>query len=189
MTSSYGHKVIKFIGKNVWQSFKFEGGQHCVQRYPKNDRGGRRHTSIVSVAVLPLPPTKEYKPLPDSELNIIAQIGKQTAGGQNANKVASAIRMTHKPTGLQVFIQNERDQHQNKKVALQILTAKVNELINSKKQNDYNIVRKIQLGDGGRGVKTRTYNFIESRVTDHKLNKKSSQIDKIMNGRFDLLIT
>jgi len=135
---------------------------------------------------LPLPPEHDLKPIPDSELEVKTQ-GGHGPGGQHQNNTDSAVRMTHKPTGLQVFI-NGRDQHSNRREAKRILTARVNELRQADEQESYNAKRKAQWGGGGRTGKIRTYNFIKSRVTDHRLNKKTRQIDKVMKGRFDLLL-
>jgi peptide chain release factor 1 len=185
--SCHGHVIAKVLGNGAGKAFSREGGKHCVQRYPDNDRGGRRHTSVVSVAVLPLPPERTYKPLPDRELEITAQTGSQKAGGQKVNKTSSAIRAKHVPTGIAVFIQNERQQSQNKAEAIRILTAKVNELRNSATQRAYEEIRKTQVSDGGRGCKVRTYNFIDSRATDHRTGVKTSKIEAVMAGRFSLL--
>jgi peptide chain release factor 1 len=187
LTSEAGHTIIKFVGNGVWNAFKNESGKHCVQRVPPSERSGRRHTSMISVAVLPLPPENQVEPLREQDLEIITQTGKQKAGGQNANKVASAVRMKHKPTGMCVFI-NGRDQGQNKKEALRILTARVNEDKRQKDLNAYHKDRKNQLGGGGRGEKIRTYNFIESRVTDHRLDTKTRNIKEVMKGNFRLIL-
>ena len=139
----------------------------------------------MSVVVLPLPPENECKPLPEFEIEITTQCG-HGKGGQNQNKVASACRAIHRPTGIQVFI-NGRDQGQNKKTAIRILTARVNEAKSKFAQSAYDELRRNNLGDGSRGRKIRTYNFINFRVTDHVSGVKTSKIEDVMRGRFDLL--
>ena len=183
--SAAGHKIVQFSGVGAGRAFRNETGKHVVQRNPPTENNGRRHTSVVSVAVLPLPPEKETESLPESELEIQAITGTGP-GGQNRNKVASCIRMRHKPTGITVVIDN-RDQWQNRRDALRILTARVNEKQWSEVRSKYDSARKQVLGDAGRGDKVRTYNFIQSRVVDHRLNKKSSQIKRILKGELQLL--
>ena len=182
-----GHVVLQISGKDVWKYFGNETGKHIVQRVPPTENKGRRQTSFISVAALPLKKEKEYKPLPEKDLKITTQTGKQKAGGQNVNRVCSAVRAIHCPTGTTVFI-NGRDQGQNKKKAIEILTARIHEMEQEKEDNSYNSLKKESLGDRGRGGnKRRTYNFIESRVTDHLTGKKTGNIKAIMKGEFNLL--
>jgi peptide chain release factor 1 len=175
--------TLRFAGPGVWKAFENEPGKHVVQRVPPTERNGRRHTSVVSVAVLPI--LSGYPSIPENEIEIITQRG-HGPGGQNQNKVESAVRARHKPTGLHVFI-NGRDQGQNKKEAIRILSAKVQEFYCQKKENVESVERVRQMGGGGRSGKVRTYNFLDSRVTDHRLGKKTNQIEKIMKGNFNLL--
>jgi peptide chain release factor 1 len=172
-------------GHNVWRYFKYETGKHVIQRHPKNGKG-KKHTSVVTVGVLPIPPDNSLIPIPSSELEITAQCGRQKAGGQNVNRVHSACRIKHIPTGVSVFI-NGRDFHRNKIDALKIITMKVNDNRIEKLNSDYSTVRKLFLGNSSRGDKIRTYNFTESRVTDHRFNIKTRDIKRIVNGEIGLL--
>jgi peptide chain release factor 1 len=178
--------VVKFTGRGAGRLFRHEPGKHCVQRVPPTEKKGRRHTSMVTVAVLPMPPDNDPRPLPDDELEVKTQSG-HGPGGQHQNKTASAVRMTHKPTGLQVFI-NGRDQHSNRREALRILTARVNEHLAEQRNEEYARLRKSQRDGGGRGNKVRTYNFIGGgRVVDHRLGVKTHKVSELMKGRFELL--
>lgn len=186
LQTSDGHVLIKFKGKNVWDAFKDEGGKHVVQRIPPTEKAGRKQTSIISVAVLELRPKGEYKPLLDKDLEIITQ-GGHGKGGQHQNATDSAVRMKHVPTGITVFI-NGRDQHTNKREALDVLTARVNEKENSEKQTEYSKKRREMMGSGERGAKIRTYNFLKGFATDHRSNKKTGNLKAVFDkGKFDLL--
>ena len=183
--SDFGHVVAKISGKGAGIAFKNEPGKHCVQRVPPTESKGRKQTSIVVVGVLPIKDDTRFEPLRPEDLETTCQNGSGP-GGQHQNKTASAVRMKHTPSGLAVFI-NGRDQHSNKREALQILTAKVNELRLSEIDADYAAIRKSQLGNGGRSNKIRTYNFMESRVVDHRLGTKTGNIKAVMRGEFQIL--
>lgn len=185
VTDEPGSTTILFSGDEVGSFFEHESGKHCVQRVPPTERGGRSHTSIISVAVLPIL-THSDTTLNPNDLEIQATKGSGP-GGQNKNKVSSAIRMRHIPTGFVVFIDG-RDQLQNKKKALKILTARVGAFYKEKKEREYGDIRRNQLGGGGRSDKCRTYNFIKSRVVDHRLGTKTSQIQAVMKGDFGKIL-
>ena len=171
-------------GKGCWETFEQESGKHVVTRVPKTESRGRRHTSTVAVAVLPLEENQNFK-LPENDIEIITQRG-HGKGGQHQNKVETAVRVHHKPTGISVFI-NGRNQHRNKTLALEILNARVEELQTSALKEKQAQRKAKQLGFGTRSGKIRTYNFIRSFVIDHRTEKKCSRLDQVMKGRFDLI--
>ena len=184
--SSDGHKIAKVSGSGAGNSFRHETGKHVVQRIPETESKGRKQTSVVSVGVMPIKKQSGDEELRDQDLEIIFQTGKQGAGGQNVNKVASACRMKHTPTGFSVFI-NGRDQYQNKVEARSILTAKVNDMKRQERDAEYSAFRKIQMGDGSRGDKIRTYNFMRGEIVDHRLNKTTKNVKSYMKGNLDVL--
>ena len=175
-----------FSGINVVNVFMRELGKHVVQRYPKNDSGGRRHTSIINVLCLPIPPTKTLQLLKNNEIETTTMVGTGP-GGQHRNRTASCVRMKHIKTGLMVVVDN-KDQHQNRRDALRILTTKVNQYYNQQKEQEYNSCRKNQVNTKRGGNKVRTYNYITSRVVDHISGKKSKNLKAIMNGHFELIL-
>ena len=187
LISEEGHVLVKFGGDGVWNCFKFETGQHCVQRIGTTEANGRRHTSFVSVAVLPIPEEKILRSLPEQDIEFSYMRGSGP-GGQNRNKVCSCVRAIYRPTKLEVVIDG-RDQGKNKSLAVRILTAKFNKIEQEKKDQDYNRKRKI-LGQGGRGEteKIRTYNFLKNFAIDHRTGKKTSNVKAVMKGDLDLLI-
>lgn len=185
LDSAFGHVIAKITGDGAGKAFQHEPGKHCVQRIPPTESKGRKQTSMVVVGVLPIKDDADFEPLKDEELEITCQTG-HGKGGQHQNKTASAVRMKHIPSGLTVFI-NGRDQHSNKREALKILTAKVNELRLAGIDADYASIRKEQLADGGRSNKVRTYNILESRVVDHRLDTKTTNVKAVLKGEFQLL--
>lgn len=186
LESSEGHIIASVKGDNVGQKFQYEGGQHCCCRIPVTESKGRKQTSFIKVGILPIR-NQNYEPINSSDLEITAQTGRQKAGGQNVNKVASAIRVKHIPTGISVFI-NGRDQYNNKQDALRIIAARVESFYKKEADSEYAKLFNEIMPDGNRGNKVRTYNFINSRVTDHRLGKKSNNIKAIMKGNFDLIL-
>lgn len=178
-----GYISAKITGRNSWNLFENEAGKHCVQRIPPTESKGRRHTSIITVAVIKMDLDLPLINLSDIEFKTQGGHGK---GGQHQNKTDSAVRAKHKVTKIEVFI-NGRSQHQNKQNALRILTAKVNNHYDKKRRERVRQDIQKHRGGGGRGNKIRTYNFIASRVVDHRSGLKTRQIEKIMKGRFDLL--
>jgi peptide chain release factor 1 len=187
LDSTEGRVVGQFVGKGVGKAFSQEIGKHVVQRVPPTEKGGRWQTSVVSVAVLPLPPQNQVQLLPESELDI-SYIKGGGPGGQKVNVTSSTVRIRHVPTKIQVCICTERSQLQNKTQALRILSAKVNEQRNGNVQFAYAEGRKAQVGDRGRGDKIRTYNYIKLRAVDHRTRKKTNKVrDVIEKGKFQLL--
>jgi len=164
--------------------FANESGKHVVQRVPPTESKGRRHTSVVAVAVLPLTDGAAIN-LPPQEVEIITQRG-HGKGGQNQNKVESAVRAIHRPTGISVFI-NGRDQYRNKQLALEILKARVEQFKCDSAHSERNQLKSDQLDYGRRSGKVRTYNFINSVAIDHRSGRKTHRLDEVMKGNFDLL--
>jgi peptide chain release factor 1 len=186
LTTEDSHVTIQVRGSGAGTAFSHESGQHCIQHRPKNGKG-KPHTSLVSVAVLGIPPDGARRPLDMNDVEVKTQCGSQKAGGQHANKTASAVRMTHKPTGLKVFI-NGRSQTQNKEDAQRILASRVNEYYAEQQRASYDAHREANSCKTGRGGKTRTYNLMDSRVVDHRLNTSTSNVKEVMKGNLDLIL-
>lgn len=172
-------------GDNCWNAFATESGKHVVQRVPPTESRGRRHTSVVAVAVLPLAPRQGDAAIDMHDVDITTQRG-HGSGGQNQNKVESAVRVVHKPTGISVFI-NGRDQYRNKQLALQILHARVAERARNALHTERSKLKATQVDYGRRSGKVRTYNFIAGTAIDHRTGKKTHRLDEVMKGAFDLL--
>lgn len=173
---------IKGKGKNnnVYKKMRYEQGVHRVQRIPATEKNGRVHTSTASVAVLPIKKKITFHINPaEFEMEYSRSGGK---GGQNVNKVETAVRIVHRPTGLDVRSTNERSQLANREKAMMILTAKLQQLEEEKEAKKYAGERKEQIGTGDRSEKIRTYNFPQDRVTDHRIKKSWHNLPKIMEG-------
>lgn len=187
-TSTKGYKsfVALIKGEGVYDDLKQESGVHRVQRIPETERSGRIHTSTASVAIMPLRESKEVKINPsDLEVSFFRSSGP---GGQNVNKVETAVRILHKPTGVVVSSQASRTQLENREKAMIILQSKLHEAERKKQEADMGDLRRSQIGGAERAEKIRTYNFPQDRITDHRLNKKFSNLEKILDGDLDKIV-
>lgn len=177
---SLGDTAIRIRGQEAFTKLQYEAGTHRVQRVPSTERQGRIHTSTATIAVLPEIPETEVSLKPDDlEWDFFRSGGK---GGQNVNKVSSAVRLRHKPTGIVVTCQTQRDQHQNRAVALSMLRAKLWEAQLLEQEKSLSEQRSI-IGRGMRAEKIRTYNYPQNRVTDHRINKNWFNLDDIVDGK------
>ena len=167
-------------GENVYRELRFETGVHRVQRIPATEKSGRIHTSTASVAILPIYKRTKIEINPaDLEIEFSRSGG---AGGQNVNKVETAVRVIHKPTGIDVRSQSERSQQQNREKALRLLVSKLQQAKDEAEDRERAADRKQQVGTGDRSEKIRTYNFSQDRITDHRIKESWSNIPKIMAG-------
>ena len=173
-------------GSGAYSRLKFESGVHRVQRVPETESGGRVHTSTATVAVLPEMEEADVDIRPeDIEMQVYRSSG---AGGQHINKTSSAVRLLHKPTGIVVACQEERSQFQNREKCMMMLSSKLYQIEQERIEAAYSGERKSQVGSGMRNEKIRTYNFPQSRVTDHRIGLTLYKIDSIMNGDLDEII-
>lgn len=173
--------VMVLSGPNVYRYMKHEAGTHRVQRVPETETQGRVHTSAITVAVLLEPDADEEIVLDEKELRIDTY-RSSGAGGQHVNTTDSAVRVTHIPTGIVAYCQEERSQHKNKDKAMRLLKAKIVEVERSKKQADIANERATQIGSGDRSERIRTYNFSQNRVTDHRINLTLYNLSQVMEG-------
>ena len=183
-----GIKEISFVieGYGAYSRLKFEAGGHRVQRVPVTESGGRIHTSTVTVAVLPEAEEVDVEIDPnDIRVDVFRSSGN---GGQCVNTTDSAVRITHYPTGIVVSCQDEKSQLKNKDKAMKVLRARLYEMELAKQQAEISADRKSQVGTGDRSEKIRTYNFPQTRVTDHRIKLTTHRIDEIMDGELDEVI-
>ena len=183
-----GYKEIIFIieGKGAYSKLKYESGVHRVQRVPSTESSGRIHTSTATVAVLP---EAEDVDIDISQNDLKIETYRSSGpGGQSVNTTDSAVRITHEPTGVTVSCQDEKSQHKNKDKAMRILRARIQEKMEEKRRQEESEKRQSQIGSGGRSERIRTYNFPQGRVTDHRINLTTHQLEAILDGELDELI-
>jgi peptide chain release factor 1 len=187
-TSLNGYKslVAEVAGEGAYDALKQESGVHRVQRIPKTEKAGRVHTSTASVAIMPVVEPKDIHINPNDIEATFSRAGGP--GGQNVNKVETAVRILHKPTGIVVSCRTERSQHANREKALAVLQSKLNDMHYEKEAKELGVTRNEQIGSGDRSEKIRTYNFPEDRITDHRIGKKFHNIEKILAGDMDKIV-
>lgn len=188
VTEKNGFREVIFgvKGPGVWSELGYEGGGHRVQRVPQTESQGRIHTSAATVAVLPEPEELDIQIAPDEVVEHVSRSGGP--GGQSVNKLSSAIKLEHIPTGITVSMQDEKSQHKNRAKAWRVLRSRIYEHHMSKKRAERDSQRKSMIGSGDRSQKIRTYNYPQNRVTDHRINLSLYSLDKIMAGDMDELI-
>jgi len=178
--------VFSIRGPGVWSELGYEGGGHRVQRVPETESQGRVHTSASTVAVLPEPEELDIQIAPE---DVVEHVSRSSGpGGQNVNKVSSAIKLEHIPTGITVSMQEEKSQHKNRAKAWRLLRSRIYEYHQSKQRAERDSQRKTMIGSGDRSQKVRTYNYPQNRVTDHRISLSLYNLDKIMAGDIGELI-
>ena len=183
MSSGEGKYTFAIKGDGAYSVFKFEGGTHRVQRVPETESQGRIHTSTATVAVLPEAEEVEVHIDPsDLQIDVYRSTGP---GGQSVNTTDSAVRVTHKPTGIVVSMQDEKSQLQNRERALRVLRARLYERALAEQQAELAADRRMQVGTGDRAEKIRTYNYGERRVTDHRVKLTTHNLDQVLAGELD----
>ena len=187
MAASDGSYTFEIDGDGAYSVFKYEGGTHRVQRVPETESQGRIHTSTATVAVLPEAEDVDVTVEPnDLQVDVYRSSGP---GGQSVNTTDSAVRITHKPTGIVVSMQDEKSQLQNREKAMRVLRARLYEAELARQQAELSATRKSQVGSGTRAEKIRTYNFPERRVTDHRVKHTAHNLDEILQGALDEFTT
>ncbi|MDE1919463.1 MAG: PCRF domain-containing protein [Patescibacteria group bacterium] len=185
-TRSIDELTLEIAGADAYEALKYETGVHRVQRVPLTEKSGRIHTSTASVAVLPIRTKSKIDINPaDIEMEFSRSGG---AGGQNVNKVETAVRLVHKPTGIDVRSSSERSQLANREKAMQILSAKLEQLHEEEEAKKHAAERKAQIGTGDRSEKIRTYNYLQDRVTDHRIKESWHNLPKILAGDIDGIV-
>lgn len=182
----YKEAVVEVKGKNVYKNLMYESGVHRIQRIPATEKSGRVHTSTASVAVLPIAKEEDMEIRADDLEITFSRAGGP--GGQNVNKVETAVRILHKPTGIVVSSREERSQMKNRENAMRVLRAKLADEKSRKAGEEIAGIRKEQVGTQDRSEKIRTYNVLQDRVTDHRLKKSWHNIEKIFAGEIDEII-
>ncbi len=188
VTGIGGFKEVIFLieGKGAYSQLKYESGVHRVQRVPETESQGRIHTSAVTVAVLPEAEEIDLEIDPnDLEIDVYRSSGP---GGQHVNTTDSAVRITHKPTGIVVTCQDEKSQHKNKAKAMKVLRARLLDQMEREKQKEISETRRSMVGTGDRSERIRTYNYPQNRVTDHRIGLTLYKLDSILEGELDQLI-
>ena len=176
----------EIVGEGAYNTLRNESGVHRVQRIPKTERAGRIHTSTATIAVLPKVSSKEVEISPgDIKIDTFRASGH---GGQNVQKVETAVRVTHLPTGVSVACQDERSQAQNREKALEVLRSKIYQMMQEQQKSSVDQLRREQVGSAERSEKIRTWNFPQDRITDHRFGVSIGNLEAVLDGNLDILL-